>query len=108
MLSKAETEFLEGSKQVSKNYARYLRHTIAKKLSSFEHTIPTLIRNPATQSWLNRICNTVRDYPNTISENPNATNNLSVNALCAEGSQRVTGGPGRLRSCDLRCVRATS
>ena len=93
MLSRAELDFLDGSKQVSKGYSRYLKHTIAKKLHRFEQTIPTLITNQETREWLDRLCNTVRQYPNTVSQNPNGYNTLSVNALCAEGSQRVTMEP---------------
>ena len=34
-----------------------------------------------TREWLNRLCNTVRENPNTVSQNPNAPNTVSVNAL---------------------------
>jgi hypothetical protein len=101
MLSKAELEFLDGNKQVTPQYARYLRHIIVKKLHRFEQTIPILIKNQQTREWLNRLCSTVRENPNAVSQNPNAVsqnpnaqNTVSVNALCAEGSQRVTmAGP---------------
>ena len=56
----------------------------------FEQTILVLLKYLQTKELLVKICNAVMEKPNTVSQNPNAQNDLYVNALNAEGSQRVT------------------
>lgn len=42
MLSKAEVQFLQGHKEVSKSYERKLRCSIRKKLEILQYEIPLL------------------------------------------------------------------
>ena len=110
LLSKTELEYLEGRKQVTNNYARYLKHTISKKLERFEQTIPTLITNQETRAWLIKLCNTVREYPNTVSQNPNTQNNISVNPLidAIASHKGLRGASGGTRSRDPLLTRQLS
>lgn len=81
MLSKSETEFLLGSKQVSPNYARYLKHSIKKKLEQLKQTLKILAENQYTKTWLletvREITNNVRESSNTFYEN---TLNQNINS----------------------------
>ena len=73
MFSKSETEFLKGSKNVNDGYARYLRHSIKRKLEQFrKEAFPIMLGNSYTRTWMleavREIANTVRENPNTYSE----------------------------------------
>jgi len=63
LFSKAEIEYLKGTKTVDNGYARYLRHSIKRKLNQFEKNIlPILLENENTKTWL---LETVREIPNS-------------------------------------------
>ena len=78
MLSKSEIEFLLGSKQVSPNYARYLKYSIKKKLEQLKQTLKILAENEYTKTWL---LETVREITNNVRESSNTPhkNNLNLN-----------------------------
>ncbi len=69
MFSRAEIEFLKGEKECNPNYARFLRHSIAKKLRHLEREVlPILLANENTRAW---IMEAVRKFPNVVGENSN-------------------------------------
>lgn len=95
MLSKTEKEFLEGTKETSPHYSIVLKGRIERKVQALEEQLRTLAGHPSFQ---NQILSTVTRIRDQITENCDPTYNLSVNALNAEGSQRVTSGPGGTRT----------
>ncbi len=118
MLSKSETEFLLGSKRVSPNYARYLKHSIKKKLEQLKHTLKILAENQYTKTWLletvREITNNVREssntfYENTLNQNINSQN-LSPkhqnNQKLGLFSQKEEGKIVRNRRCLTLMLRA--
>ncbi len=68
MLSKTEIKYLKGIKQVDNNYERVLTHRILSKLHQFEKTIPLLLNNEKTKTWLHRI---ITEYCNDITDSRN-------------------------------------
>ncbi len=131
MLSKSEIEFLFGSKQVSPNYARYLKHSIKKKLEQLKQTLKILAENEYTKTWLletvREITNNVRESSNTPhknnlnlnlnNQNPSLkhqnNHNSSLNLKNRQGlglwrMKLIFDGPGRIRTCDHHLVRVVS
>ena len=88
MLSKTEIEYLSGKKVVNDNYRYYLEHSIRSKFKIFSEELPTLISNNLTRDII------LREITKTLRENPKTNNigieQVSINALYAEGSQRFT------------------
>jgi len=73
MFSKNEIEYLQGKKQASEGYKRYLRYSINKKLQHFSNqTLPLILENEATRNWFIQL---VRENTNAVRENPNALQN---------------------------------
>ena len=68
LFSRAELEFLKGTKTVSPNYERVLLHRIFKKLDFFrDKLLPALVRNHKTASWVESItenCNRITNFSN--------------------------------------------
>ena len=94
LLSRAELEFLKGTKTVNPNYERVLLHRIHKKLDSFrDNVLPVLWRNHKTASWVENItenCNRITNFSN------DATKPAKLqNSLFSQNSGRcVVGRPG--------------
>ena len=72
LLSRAELDFLKGTKKVSSNYERVLLHRINKKLAFFrDEVLPALMRNRKTVSWVESItenCNRITNFSNDASK----------------------------------------
>ncbi len=61
MLSKAESEYLAGKKQVNKNYEYFLQHSIRKKLQSLiESELPLLKQGSFLEDILRILENSLR------------------------------------------------
>ncbi len=81
MLSKTEKEFLEGNID-DRDYSYVLEHRIRSKLHTLTMDLLLLLNNSKTEPHLTEI-------RKILTENRKTENTLSVNALNAEGSQRV-------------------
>jgi len=58
MFSKNELKFLVGKGNFSKEYRRFLKHSINKKLEKFEkETVPILASSDYTCAWWGRLVN---------------------------------------------------
>ena len=93
LLSKAELEFLRGTKSVSSNYERVLFHRIFKKLVCFrDEILPVLARNQKTLPWVESItenCNRITNFSNTT-----RNDEMLQNSLFLQNSTKLkwTGG----------------
>jgi len=96
LLSRAETEFLRGEKQAEPQQLRYLKHCVRRKIRALkENDLPVIMAN----DWANAL------FRDAIEANSGAIEtNSAVKAPTSE-TQRF-GGPGRVRTGDLRRVRA--
>jgi hypothetical protein len=80
LLSRAELEFLKGTKPVNPNYERVLFHRIFKKLNFFrDKVLPVLVSNQKTVSWVESItenCNGITNFSNDASKLEKLQNSL--------------------------------
>ncbi len=99
MLSRAETDFLRGEKQAKPNQLRYLKHCVRKKIRALgENDLPAIMSNEWSSAMFRSAIEANGGYAiesNSALETPSSeTQDLS--------------GPGRIRTGDLRRVRAAS
>ncbi len=93
LLSKAELEFLKGTKSVSSNYERVLLHRIFKKLDCFrDEILPVLVKNQRTLPWVQSItenCNRITSFSNIV-----RNGEVLQNSLLLQNSRKLqwTGG----------------
>ena len=97
MLSKAEAEFLRGSKQAKPQQLRYLRHCVRKKIRALrENDLPAIMAN----GWARDL------FKDAIEANSGyAIESNSAGKTYPSETQDLSG-PGRIRTGDLRRVRA--
>jgi len=96
MLSEAETEFLRGEKQAKPQQLRYLRHCVKKKIKALrENDLPAIMAN----EWASVL------FRDIIEANSGAIETNSALETLTPETQRMSG-PGRIRTGDLRRVRA--
>ena len=86
MLSTAELKYLDRSEGTSDHYSVVLKSRIRHKLQGIEEEFLLLAKDPRFRDQVGSIVTKIRDQ---VTENCDQTNDLSVNALNAEGSQRV-------------------
>ncbi len=86
MLSKAELDYLQGSKNPSYHYSVVLKQRIETKLQTLEDHLTLLAKDPRFKNQLVNIVTKIRDQ---VTEKRDQPDNLSVNALNCEASQRV-------------------
>ena len=86
MLSKGEMEFLKGIKQITPEYARFLKHSINKKLQELEAEIPILSSHELTKE---RLMNIVSVFPNGVRENSNSVREFSNRNLPNSGFESL-------------------
>jgi hypothetical protein len=99
MLSRAEAEFLRGSKQAKPQQLRYLRHCVKKKITALkENDLPAIMANEWARTMF-------RDAIET--NNGGAIESNSAPEILPSETQDLSG-PGRIRTGDLRRVRAAS
>ena len=99
MLSRAETDFLRSEKQAKPNQLRYLRHCVKKKIIALgENDLPAIMAN----EWARAL------FRNAIEAN----NGCAIESNSASETHHTEtqdlSGPGRIRTGDLRRVRAAS
>ena len=96
MLSRAETEFLRGEKQAKPQQLRYLKHCVRKKIRALkENDLPAIMAN----EWARAM------FRDAIESNSGAIESKSAVETPPSGTHGF-GGPGRIRTGDLRRVRA--
>ena len=98
MLSKAEAEFLRGSKQAKPQQLRYLRHCVKRKITALrENDLPAIMAN----DWAKDL------FRDAIEANSGyAIESNSAARTHPSGTQDLSG-PGRIRTGDLRRVSST-
>ena len=99
MLSRAETDFLRGEKQAKPNQLRYLKHCVRRKIRALrENDLPAIIAN----EWARDMFQAVIGNNNGCAiESSSASETLPLELKKSSGS-------GRIRTGDLRRVRAAS
>ncbi len=99
MLSRAETDFLRGEKQAKPNQLRYLRHCVRKKIGALgENDLPAIMAS----EWASAMFRSAIE-----ANNGDAIESNSVAETPPSETQDLSG-PGRIRTGDLRRVRAAS
>jgi len=97
MLSKAETEFLRGQKQAKPQQLRYLRHCVKKKITVLrENDLPAIMAN----DWARGL------FRGAIEANSGGAIESNSALETNHSETHGFGGPGRIRTGDLRRVRA--
>ena len=96
MLSTAETDFLRGEKRAKPNQLRYLKHCVKKKIRALkENDLPAIMAN----DWARAM------FRDAIEANSGAIESNSASGTHPPETQGMSG-PGRIRTGDLRRVRA--
>ena len=99
MLSKAETDFLRGEKQAKPQQLRYLRHCVRKKIRALrENDLPAIMAN----EWASAL------FRDAIEANSGHAIESNSALGMPPSETHDSGGPGRIRTGDLRRVRAAS
>jgi len=96
MLSRAETEFLRGEKQAKPQQLRYLKHCVRRKIKALrENDLPAIMAN----EWAKDL------FRDAIEANSGAIESNSALETHPTETHEL-GEPGRIRTGDLRRVRA--
>ena len=99
MLSRAEAEFLRGQKQAKPQQLRYLRHCVKRKIRALrEDDLPAIMSN----GWARDL------FRDAIEANSGGAIESNSATKTHPSEAQDLSGPGRIRTGDLRRVRAAS
>jgi hypothetical protein len=87
MLSKTEQNYVRNAITPSKHYSIVLKSRVEDKLQTLKEELTILAEDPRFKTQVAALVTEIRDK---VTENSDQTKTVSVNALYAEGSQRVT------------------